>query len=174
VKSKNRDLADLRCGRFHDRLLATAEALLDEADGDDPGVWSAVIVVSGSACDAAAAYALQCYLELDAQRPESRLGARRSRRVRELLRSKKTVNLKPKIQREYWQALTGDRLSRWSDWIRYVRSVERRNAVLHSGSLPSRRAPGFDDAAEALEVARSLHKHLALVMCQDPRLADLV
>jgi hypothetical protein len=153
---------------YHGQLLTVAEQLLDDAQADDRGSWSATIVVSGLACDAAAAYALRCLLQLDAQRAAPRLSSGKSRGLRELLRSKKTVNLKPKAQREIWEALSGDRLTRWPDWIRYVRCVERRNAVLHEGVLPSRRPPARADALEAVEVARSLSVHLAHVTGVDP------
>ena len=176
VMSKSSDtmavLDNLLRGRFHDRLVIVAQQLFDDAH-DDAGDWCAVIAVSGLACDAAGAYALRCFLELDDQRPASQLNAGNTRKIRALLRSKKTINLKPKTQRQFWEALCGDRLARWPDWIRYLRSVERRNSILHEGMLPSRRPPSRADAIEALEVTRSLHAHLANVMRSEPLLRQL-
>lgn len=163
---------DLLRGRFHDRLVIVAQQLFDDAHAD-AGEWCAVIAVSGLACDAAGAYALRCFLELDGQRPAARLNAGNTRKLRALLRSKKTINLKPKTQRQFWEALCDDRLARWPDWIRYLRCVERRNSILHEGILPSRRPPSRADAIEALEVTRSLHAHLASVMRRDPLLRQL-
>ncbi len=131
-----------------------------------------MIVVAGLACDAAAAYSLRCVLEADAARPTPGLTNRQTRSVRDLLRSKKTVNLKSKAQRAWWESLTGDRLTRWPDWIRYVRCVDRRNAVLREGALRSGRRPARADAVEALEVTRSLAAHLDRVLGTEPRLRD--
>jgi hypothetical protein len=166
------DLDNLQHGRFHERLVIVAQQLFDDAR-DDASDWCAVIAVSGLACDAAAAYALRCFLELDDQRPASRLNAGNARKLRGLLRSKKTINLKPKTQRQFWQALCDDRLARWPDWLRYLRCVERRNSILHEGMLPSRRPPSRADAIEALEVTRSLQAHLTNVMRSEPLLRHL-
>src|SRR5437868_6300554 len=81
-------------GRFHDLLLGAAWRLFDHGDCDGPDQWCAVIVMCGSACDVAAAFALRTLYETDRQRPCHRLTAGKSRRLRELLRSKNTVNLK--------------------------------------------------------------------------------
>jgi hypothetical protein len=148
-----------------------AAGLLDDA-ADDPVDWCTVIVVGGLASDAAAAYALRCFLEADRQRSKPRLGNGQARKARDVLRSKKTVNLKPKSQRAHWEALTDDRITRWPDWIRYVRCVDRRNAVLHEGLLSSRRRPARADAVEALEVTQSLCAHLARVLGDEPLLRD--
>jgi hypothetical protein len=165
------DLDDLRNRRYHDRLVEVAVGLFDTAM-DDPAAWSTVIVVAGLACDAGAAYSLRCVLEADGRRPTPRLTSRQTRSVRELLRSKKTVNLKPKAQRAWWESLSGDRLTRWPDWIRYVRCVDRRNSVLREGALPSGRRPARADAVEALEVTRSLAAHLGRVLSTEPLLRD--
>ena len=160
-------------GRFHDRLATLAVRVFDDAHADDGAGWCTVIAVNGVACEAAAAYALRSFLEVDAQRSTPCLSAGRARRLRELLRSKKAVNLKSKTQRDFWQVLSNDRLTHWADWIRYVRCVEQRDAVLHQGVLRSKRLPGRDDAIEAIEVTRSFHTHLALVMRNDPLVRDL-
>ena len=68
--------------------------------------------------------------------------------------------------------MTGDRLTRWPDWIRYVRCVDRRNSVLYEGALPSRRRPARADAVEALEVTQSLAAHLDRVLSREPLLRD--
>jgi hypothetical protein len=167
------DLDELHAGRYHDRLVDLAGRLFDDAR-DDPVDWCTVIVVSGLACDAAASYGLHCFLEADGQRSKPRLGNGQARRVREVLRSKKTVNLKPKSQRASWAALSDDRITRWPDWIRYVRCVDRRNSVLREGLLPSRRRPARADAVEALEVTRSLCAHLGRVLSNEPLLRDRV
>ena len=166
------DLDELRAGRCHDRLAAVATDLFAAAT-DEPADWCTVIVVNGVACDAAASYALRCFLAADGRRPKPHLGNAQTRKLREVLRARKTVNLKPKSQRAFWETLTGDRLVRWPDWIRYVRTVDRRNAVLHTGTLPSGRHPARADAVEALEVTQSLHAHLARVMGDDPLVAHL-
>jgi len=127
-----------------------------------------VIAVSGLAADAAAGWALGWFLEADGRRPEPRLSSGQTRRLRDVLRSKKSVNLKPKAQRAFWEALSGDRLGRWPDWIRYVRCVDRRNSIVHEGVLPSRRLPDRADAIEALEVTDSLIAHLTAVTHRDP------
>ncbi|MDQ1435604.1 MAG: hypothetical protein QOF59_2420 [Actinomycetota bacterium] len=165
------DLDELRAGRFHDRLVALAGGLFEDA-GHDPADWCTVIVVSGLACDAAASYALRCFLEADSRRSKPHLGNGQARKVREVLRSKKTVNLKPRSQRASWEALSDDRITRWPDWIRYVRCVDRRNSVLREGLLPSRRRPARADAVEAVEVMRSLCAHLARVLNDEPLLRD--
>ena len=152
--------------RFHDTLLAAAWRLFD--DGDGHAQLCAVIVICGSACDVAAAFALRSCAAADGQRPTPQLSPGRTRRLRDLLRSKKTVNLKPKSQRELWETLSQDRLTRWPDWIRYVRCVERRSAIVHEARLPSRRRPGRADAIEALQVTESFLAHLDTVMQRDP------
>jgi len=152
--------------RYHDTLLAAASRLFD--DRDDREHWCAVIAICGNACDVAAAFALRSYAEADLQRQAQRLSAGRAHKLRDLLRSKKTVNLKPKNQREVWETLSQDRLTRWPDWIRYVRCVERRNAIVHEARLPSGRRPDRADAVEALEVTGSLIAHLDAVMQGDP------
>lgn len=158
-------LAESESDRFHDTLLAAASQLFD--DGDDREHWCSVIAVCGNACDVAAAFALRAYAAADLQRPAPRLSSGKARKLRDLLRSKKTVNLKPKSQREVWETLSQDRLTRWPDWIRYVRCVERRNAIVHEARLPSGRRPDRADAVEALEVTGSLIAHLDAVMQGD-------
>jgi hypothetical protein len=162
VKPRGVDGGVVPRGRFHDQLIEVARHLLEDADNgdDDASDWCAVIVVSGLACDAAAAAALGTVVQLDGRRSTARLSAGQTRKVRDMLRSKKTINLKPQTQRAFWEALTDDRLTRWPDWIRYVRCVDRRNSVLHEGVLPSRRLPARADAVEAVEVMQSLHAHL--------------
>lgn len=167
-------LDDLRRGHFHGRLATVAQELFDDAGDDDYETFCAVIVVSGLACDAAAGCVLGWFLEIDARRPEPRLSPGQTRRLRELLRSKKSVNLKPKSQRAVWEALSADRLGRWPDWIRYVRCVDRRNSILHEGVLPSRRLPDRADAVEALQVMHSLHAHLTEVLQDDPLVRHVV
>ena len=169
--SRERD--DLPRVRFHDRLGAIAQHVLDDAGVDDDESWCAVIAVSGAACDAAAGWALASLLDIDDDRVKPALNAGQTRRVRELLRSKKVVNLKPKAQRAIWETLSGDRLARWPDWIRYLRCVDRRNSVVHQGVLRSRRRPGRADAVESLEVMYSLHAHLAAIVLGNDRRTPL-
>ena len=146
-------------------LLSTAdEHLRAGGGGDDPLWWSMVIVEAGSACDVAAAHALRCMQSIDRERTTPRLGAGEARKLESLLKSRKVVNLKPKPQRALWKTMSDDRLSRWPDWIRYLRSVDRRDAVTRRGCVRSGRHAAHADATESVEVARAFIEHLGAVI----------
>ena len=127
--------------------------------------WAATITIAGSACDVAAAHSLAWVRGVDARRELPRLSVGEARKLDALLKSQKPVNLKPKSQRTLWRSLTGDKLSRWPDWIRYLRHMDRRDAIVHRGCLPGGRQPARADAADSLDVTRSFHEHLARVVC---------
>jgi hypothetical protein len=145
---------------LHRLLLGVADEKLREGEDDEPLRWSMVIVEAGSACDVAAAHALRCMQSIDRHRSQPNLGAGESRKLDALLKSRKVVNLKPKAQRALWKTMSGDKLSRWPDWIRYLRLVDRRDSITRRGCVPGGRPAAYADAAEAVEVAWSFLEHL--------------
>jgi hypothetical protein len=149
------------CARsLHRLLLDEAEDTFRDRADDDALRWSMAIVEAGAACDVAAAHALRRNLSIDRERATPRLSAGEARKLETLLKSRKVVNLKPKAQRALWKAMSGDKLSRWRDWIRYLRLVDRRDAITHRGCVPGGRDATYADAEEAIEVARSFLEHL--------------
>jgi hypothetical protein len=154
---------ECRSKSLHGLLLGAAGETLRDRDEDDPLRWSMVIVEAGSACDVAAAHALRRLQSIDRERSTPRLSAGEARKLESLLKSRKVVNLKPKAQRALWQTMSGDKLSRWPDWIRYLRLVDRRDAITHRGRVPGGRDATCADAEESIEVARSFLQHLDLV-----------
>ena len=157
----------MRVIRYHERIADAAAHIVASAKGnDDHGSWAAAVALCGTACEAAAAYALRSFLEVDAARAVPLHHESLTRAIRELLDSTATVNLRVPTQCALWFALANDDIvSSWPDWHRYPPFVKLRNTVVHSGlvdkagSLPSR-----TDADEALSIARSFHAHLKAVM----------
>jgi len=150
--------------RTHDRILDAAEQLVREDAAGDDGTWAAAIVLTAAACETASSYAIARLYELDQLRATPRLRGPDLRELRRLLKSKKTINLKPKRQRRIWQTLSNDKLSRWPEWIRYVRHIDDCNAIAHSGLLSGRRVAHQSDATEALKITHAFHQHLQQVI----------
>jgi hypothetical protein len=145
--------------RTHSVLLETARELSAQTRAnDDAAPWTAVVTVAGASCEAAVADAFR--------RLSERTGNADARDLRRLLASRKPLTLQPKQQRAVWRALTGDRLSRWDGWVRYVRHVDRCRALTHTGRLRSGRLPDKRDAHDSLEIAEAFHAHVARVIAR--------
>jgi hypothetical protein len=153
--------------RYHGRITDAAEHIITNARSDDDhGSWSAAIAVCGTACEAAAAYALGTFVTQLGGGPSARYKARLVNAVNALLGSRDTVNLRWKEQRKLWHSLTNDDITKeWRDYSKYPPFVKLRNAVVHTGrvddtgTLPSRK-----DAEDALALACSFHAYIKAVM----------
>jgi hypothetical protein len=150
--------------RFDEQLLEVAAEVCGATGDTDAAGWATTITIAAAACDVAAGRALTSLRHADQASPTSRLSASELRRLDALLESRKLVTLRPKNQRALWRSLTGDKLSSWPGWIRYLRHLDRRDALTHRGRLRGGQTLTRAEATEALDITRAFRDHIDTVM----------
>lgn len=160
------DFVLVRVMQFPSRVLEFASgqlAAIDDAAGI--GALVAIIAVAGTACEVGFASGLSRLLAYskiefaELRRPVESETLRR--RIERLLDpgARTPITMMPPDQRDVWQDATGDDISDWEHWKRYLERVKVRNRIVHVGLLPGDEEPTIDAAREAVAVAGAMLAH---------------
>ena len=131
---------------YHVRLLAAAYEQFDAATEEK---YQFAVVLAQAACEVLTDQVLDQLIE-KIQPSDARPWVRK--------KVGRTADLDDDRLREFYEAISGDRIGEAAFWADYKRHVKRRHGVVHAGVAVSR-----DDAAHSYEAARKLVDHLTTI-----------